>query len=139
MSPPAEHPGTRPLHPSHHAVHSLSLGFPPLNCGLEDRKTKGRRESISNNRDKDRETGRTHVDSSKGHQSATLMLGEAGDGRTDRESVGSCLGQDPGLNYKRGLIQMAGDLNPKPVQRREPGDPITHLKAAWSLGGWRGE
>ena len=90
--------------------------FSPLNCGLEDRKTEGRRESISSNRDKDRETGRTHVDSSKGHQSATLMLGEAGDGRTDRESVGSCLGQGPGLNYKRGFIQMAGDLNPKPVQ-----------------------
>ena len=57
--------------------------------------------------------------SSKGHQSGTLMLGEAGDGRTDRESVGSCLGQGPGLNYKWGFIQTAGDMNPKPVRRQE--------------------
>ena len=37
-------------------------------------------------RGKDRETGRIHVGSSNGHQSGTLMLGEGGDGRTDKES-----------------------------------------------------
>lgn len=87
MSPPAEHPGAAPPPlPSHHTAHFSGPRFSPLNFGFEDRKTEGGRESISNKRGKDRETGRTHVGSSKGHQSGTLMLGEAGDGRTDKES-----------------------------------------------------
>ena len=76
---------------------------PPLNCGLEDRKMEGGRKSISGKRNKDREAETAQVGSSKGHWSGTFMLGEAGDGRTDKVTMGGHPGQDPGLNYKWGL------------------------------------
>lgn len=57
-----------------------------------------------------------HVGSSKGPQSGTVTLGEAGDAGTGKESVGSCPGRGPGLNDKRGFIQTVGDMNPKPVR-----------------------